>query len=171
MFARRIASIVAPAARRVVQPAVICQQRAMSTSELVNTKTLQNLKDAFAGESMTNRRYLFFAQRADVEGYSDVASVFRSIAEGETNHAHGHLEFLQEVGDPCTNQLIGNTVENLNSAIIGANHEATEMYPGMAKTARAEGLNEVAEWFDTLAIAEKLHLNRLQRTLAEMKNA
>src|SRR5215213_3533532 len=74
---------------------------------LKGSKTEQNLKDAFAGESQANRRYLYFAQKADVEGFNDVSSVFRSTAEGETGHAHGHLEFLEEVGDPATGQPIG----------------------------------------------------------------
>jgi len=68
---------------------------------LQGSKTEDNLKAAFAGESQANRRYLYFAQKADVEGYNDVASVFRSTAEGETGHAHGHLEFLEKVGDPA----------------------------------------------------------------------
>ncbi len=69
---------------------------------LKGTQTEQNLKDAFAGESQANRRYLYFAAKADVEGYNDVAAVFRSTAEGETGHAHGHLEYLEESGDPAT---------------------------------------------------------------------
>ena len=73
---------------------------------LAGSKTEQNLKDAFAGESQANRRYLYFAQRADVEGYNDVSAVFRSTAEGETGHAHGHLEFLAETGDPATGKLV-----------------------------------------------------------------
>jgi len=73
---------------------------------LKNTKTWENLKEAFAGESQANRRYLYFAQKADVEGHNDVASVFRSTAEGETGHAHGHLEYLEEVGDPATGEPI-----------------------------------------------------------------
>jgi rubrerythrin len=91
-------------------------------SQLSNTKTLQNLKDAFAGESMANRRYQYFAQKADVEGLPDVAAVFRSTAEGETGHAFGHLEFLEEVGDPVTGEPIGTTAENLKSAIAGETH-------------------------------------------------
>lgn len=79
---------------------------------LNDSKTLQNLKDAFAGESQANRRYLYFAQQADVEGENDVSAVFRSTAEGETGHAHGHLEYLQEVGDPATGLPIGNTTNN-----------------------------------------------------------
>ena len=80
---------------------------------LNGSKTEDNLKAAFAGESQANRRYLYFAQKADVEGYNDVAAVFRSTAEGETGHAHGHLEFLEEVGDPATGLPIGETEQNL----------------------------------------------------------
>ena len=75
---------------------------------LKGTKTEENLKAAFAGESQANRRYLYFAQKADIEGYNDVATVFRS-PEGETGHAHGHLEYLEQVGDPATGKPIGET--------------------------------------------------------------
>ncbi len=132
---------------------------------LSGTKTHGNLKDAFAGESQANRRYLYFAQKADVEGYNDVATVFRSTAEGETGHAHGHLEFLAEVGDPATGEPIGGTDLNLKAAIAGETHEYTDMYPGMAKTAREEGFDEIAEWFETLAKAEKSHAGRFQKAL------
>ena len=123
---------------------------------LSGSKTEENLKAAFAGESQANRRYLYFAQKADVEGYNDVATVFRSTAEGETGHAHGHLEFLEEVGDPATGEPIGSTEQNLNAAIQGETHEYTDMYPGMAKTARDEGFDEIADWFEPLAKAEKV---------------
>ena len=132
---------------------------------LKGSKTAQNLKDAFAGESQANRRYLYFAQKADVEGYNDVAVVFRSTAEGETGHAHGHLEFLEVVGDPATGEPIGPTNLNLKASIAGETHEYTDMYPGMAKTARAEGFDEIADWFETLAKAEKSHAGRFQRAL------
>ena len=132
---------------------------------LKGSKTEQNLKDAFAGESQANRRYLYFAQKADVQGYNDVSAVFRSTAEGETGHAHGHLEYLQEVGDPATGKPIGETKDNLASAIAGEIHEYTDMYPGMAKTAREEGFNEIADWFETLAKAEKSHAGKFQKTL------
>ncbi|WP_374631691.1 rubrerythrin family protein [Ferrovibrio sp.] len=132
---------------------------------LNGTKTHGNLKDAFAGESQANRRYLYFAQKADVEGFNDVATVFRSTAEGETGHAHGHLEFLAEVGDPATGEPIGSTAKNLKAAIVGETHEYTDMYPGMAKTAREEGFDEIAEWFETLAKAEKSHAGRFQKAL------
>jgi rubrerythrin len=135
---------------------------------LASSKTLQNLKDAFAGESQANRRYLYFAQKADIEGHNDVASVFRSTAEGETGHAHGHLEFMEAVGDPATGLPIGETTNNLKAAIAGETHEYTDMYPGMARTARDEGFDEIADWFETLAKAEKSHAGRFQRALETM---
>jgi rubrerythrin len=133
--------------------------------KLKGTKTEQNLKDAFAGESQANRRYLYFANKADVEGYNDVATVFRSTAEGETGHAHGHLDYLATVGDPATGLPIGPTAHNLKAAVAGETHEYTDMYPGMAKTARAEKFDEVADWFETLAKAERSHANRFQKAL------
>ena len=132
---------------------------------LSNSKTVENLKAAFAGESQANRRYLYFATKADVEGLNDAAAVFRSTAEGETGHAFGHLEFLAEVGDPATGQPIGNTSNNLKAAIAGETHEYTDMYPGMARTAREEGFDEIADWFETLAKAEKSHAGKFQKTL------
>ncbi|MEX0758974.1 MAG: rubrerythrin family protein, partial [Tistlia sp.] len=112
-----------------------------------------------------NRRYLYFAQKADVEGFNDVAAVFRSTAEGETGHAHGHLAYLEEVGDPATGEPIGDTGLNLKAAIAGETHEYTDMYPGMARTARDEGFDEIADWFETLAKAEKSHAGRFQKAL------
>ena len=127
--------------------------------------TSTNLNEAFAGESQANRRYLYFAQKADVEGYNDVSTVFRSTAEGETGHAHGHLEYLEAVGDPATGEPIGGTALNLKAAIVGETHEYTDMYPGMAKAAREEGFSEIADWFETLAKAEKSHAGRFQKGL------
>jgi rubrerythrin len=132
---------------------------------LKGTRTEQNLKDAFAGESQANRRYLYFAQKADVEGFDDVAALFRSTAEGETGHAHGHLEYLEEAGDPATGKPIGRTRDNLAAAIAGETHEYADMYPGMARTARQEGFDEIADWFETLAKAGKSHVGRFQKAL------
>jgi rubrerythrin len=132
---------------------------------LKDSKTQENLKAAFAGESQANRRYLYFAQKADIEDYNDVSAFFRSTAEGETGHAHGHLEYLEEVGDPATGKPIGTTEDNLRAAIAGETHEYTDMYPGMARTAREEGFEEIAEWFETLAKAEKSHAGRFQKAL------
>ena len=134
---------------------------------LKGSRTEKNLKDAFAGESMANRRYLYFAAKADVEGYNDVATVFRSTAEGETGHAHGHLEFLEVSGDPATGLPIGSTSQNLKAAIAGETHEYTDMYPGMARVARQEGFDEIADWFETLAKAGKSHAGRFQKALEE----
>ena len=133
--------------------------------ELKGSKTEENLKAAFAGESQANRRYLYFANKADVEGQPAVAALFRSTAEGETGHAHGHLEYLEAVGDPATGLPIGSTADNLKASIAGETHEYTDMYPGMAKTARDEGFDEIADWFETLAKAERSHANRFQKAL------
>src|SRR5471030_448792 len=132
---------------------------------LKNSTTHENLKAAFAGESQANRRYLYFAKQADVEGRPDLAGLFRDTAEGETGHAHGHLEYLQEVGDPATGEPIGATDANLKASIAGETHEYTDMYPGMAKTARGEGFEEIADWFETLAKDEKSHAGRFQKAL------
>ncbi len=129
------------------------------------TKTHENLKNAFAGESQANRRYLYFARRADIEGYPDVGGLFRDTSEAETGHAFGHLDFLKEAGDPCTGVPIGSTEQNLKSAVEGETYEFTEMYPGFAKTARGEGFEEIAEWFETLAKAEKSHAGRFSKGL------
>ncbi len=132
---------------------------------LEGTQTHENLKAAFAGESQANRRYLYFAKVADVEGYPDIAGNFRDTAEGETGHAHGHLDYMKSTGDPAAVLPIGETAENLAAAVAGETHEYTEMYPGMAKTAREEGFEEVADWFETLAKAEKAHAGRFQTLL------
>ena len=136
--------------------------------KLVGTKSLENLKNAFASESQANRRYLYFARVADIEGYPDIGGLFRDTSEAKTGHAFGHLDFLKEVGDPVTGVAIGNTEENLKSAIEGETYEYTEMYPGMAKTARQEGFAELAEWFETLAKAEKSHAGRFTKGLQKI---
>ena len=135
---------------------------------LNGSKTHQNLKDAFAGESQANRRYLYFAKQADIEGYPDVAGLFRDTADGETGHAHGHLDYLKKVGDPATGLPIGDTSDNLKAAIAGETHEYTDMYPGMAKAAREEGFAEIADWFETLAKAEKSHAGRFTQGLSSI---
>jgi rubrerythrin len=134
-------------------------------ADLKSSKTLENLKEAFAGESQANRRYLYFAQKADVEGHPDIAALFRSTAEGETGHAFGHFDHMAEVGDPATGEPVGSTELNLKSAVAGETYEYTEMYPGFARTARDEGFTEIAEWFETLARAEKSHAGRFSEGL------
>jgi len=139
-------------------------------AKLEGSKTHQNLKEAFAGESQANRRYLYFAKVADVEGYPEVAGLFKDTADGETGHAHGHLEFLKQVGDPATGLPIGPTLKNLKAAVAGETHEYETMYPGMAKTAREEGFAEIADWFETLAKAEKSHAGRFDKAAKSLND-
>ncbi len=134
-------------------------------ANLKGSKTHENLKAAFAGESQANRRYLYFAKAADIEGFPEVAGLFRDTAEGETGHAHGHLEYLKKVGDPATDLPISDVPMMLKSAVAGETHEYTDMYPGMAKAAREEGFSEIADWFETLAKAERSHAGKFQRAL------
>jgi rubrerythrin len=138
---------------------------------LKGTKSHENLKSAFAGESQANRRYLYFARVADIEGYPEVGGLFRDTSEAETGHAFGHLDFLKKVGDPATHLPIGGTKENLKASAEGETYEYTQMYPGMAKTAREEGFAEIAEWFETLAKAERSHANRFQKGLDSLKQS
>ncbi len=137
----------------------------MPEKELKGTQSLENLKAAFAGEAQANRRYLYFARQADIEGYPDIGGLFRDTGEAETGHAFGHLDFLKEVGDPVTGVPIGTTEENLRSGIEGETYEYTEMYPGFAKTAREEGFEDLADWFETLAKAERSHAGRFTKGL------
>ncbi|MGB1697038.1 MAG: rubrerythrin family protein [Thermoplasmatota archaeon] len=134
---------------------------------LEGTKTLENLKTAFAGESQANRRYLYFAEQADTEGQEETAALFRSISNGETKHAFGHIKWLDH--DPVTGEPIGDTIKNLKAAIAGEVYEFTEMYPGFAKVARDEGLDEIAEWFEVMAKAEKIHAGRFEEALAKLQ--
>jgi rubrerythrin len=134
-------------------------------ASLKGSRTEQHLKDAFAGESQANRRYLFFAKQADIEGYPEVAGLFRDTAEGETGHAHGHLDYLKKIGDPATGLPMTDVPQMRASAVAGETHEYTDMYPGMAKAAREEGFAEIADWFETLAKAERSHAGKFQRAI------
>lgn len=161
MLTLSIAEYVATARPPINKPPI----KETYMADLKGTGTYQNLKHAFAGESQANRRYLYFAQKADVEGYPDVSALFRSTAEGETGHAFGHMDFLAEAGDPATDMPFGSTEDNLASAVAGETYEYTEMYPGFCKIARDEGFDEIAEWFETLSRAEKSHAGRFQDAL------
>ena len=138
-------------------------------ADLKGTKTHANLLRAFAEESQANRRYLYFADKADIEGYPEIAGNFRDTAEGETGHAHGHMDFLKAAGDPATGLPFGTTQLNLEAAVEGETYEATQMYPSFARTAREEGFPELADWFETLARAEKSHANRFAKMLASLQ--
>ena len=136
---------------------------------LKGSDTHDNLKRAFAGEAQANRRDTYFARQADVEGYPEIAGLFRDTAEGETGHAHGHMDRLKSLGDPVTDLPIGSTVKNLESAIAGETREYKEDYPKMAQTARTEGFPEIADWFETLAKAEKNHAARFTQGLKSLR--
>ena len=142
----------------------------MAGTPLKGSKTHENLKEAFAGESQANRRYNYFARVADVEGQPEIASLFRSVGEGETGHAFGHFDFLKEVGDPVTDVPVGDTAANLKSAIERETFEYTEMYPGFSRTAREEGFPEIADWLETLARAERSHAGRFTKGLEDLQS-
>jgi len=119
-------------------------------------KTEQFLKEAFAGESQANRKYLAFAAKADQEGYPQAARLFRAAAEAETVHAHNHLRVLKG---------IKSTKENLQEAITGETHEFKKMYPEMIETAKAEGQKEAVRTFNFANEVEKIHAQLYQKLL------
>jgi rubrerythrin len=138
---------------------------------LKGSKTHENLKAAFANEAQANRRYLYFARQADVEGFPEIAGLFRDTAEGEAGHGSGDLDYLRKVGDPVTGLPIDTTLSNLQAAVAGETFEYTTLYPEMAATARQEGFNDIAEWFEILAKAERNHAGRFQRGIASICEA
>ena len=107
---------------------------------LKGTQTHANLKEAFAGESQANRRYLYFAKVADVEGHPDIAGLFRDTAEGETGHAHGHLDYLKQVGDPATGEPIGNTREEPEGVDRRRDLRVHQDVPGLRQDRARRGL-------------------------------
>ena len=121
---------------------------------LQGTQTHDNLKEAFAGESQANRRYLYFAQKADVEGYNDVAAVFRSTAEGETGHAHGHLEYLEQCGDPATGLPFGATRENLKTAIAGEDANWGRVVMAVGKAGEPANRDRLSISFNGIRVAK-----------------
>ena len=125
------------------------------------SKTEENLKEAFAGESQANRKYLAFAKKADQEGYSQVAKLFRAAAEAETVHAHAHLRALDGVGT---------TAENLKTAISGETHEFKQMYPAMIEAAKQEGQKSAERSFSYANEVEKIHANLYQKALDNLDN-
>ena len=137
---------------------------------LKGTETHENLKRAFAIESEANRRYVYFARQADVEGYPEVAGLFRDTAEGETGHAAGHLDWLKAVGDPITDLPMGTTVKNLEAAIAGETQEYTEQSPPMPQPPRPERFPAIPEWFDILPRAQKNHAAPFTKGLASIRS-
>jgi rubrerythrin len=123
-------------------------------AEMKGSKTENNLQDAFAGESQANRKYLAFADKADAEGYKQVARLFRAAAAAETVHAHAHLRALGG---------IKTTKENLQEAIAGETHEFTSMYPQMIEEAGSEGLDVALRSFSFANTVEKIHAELYQK--------
>lgn len=120
------------------------------------SQTEKNLKDAFAGESQANRKYLAFAKQAEQEGHKQVGKLFRAAAEAETVHAHAHLRTLGG---------IGKTVDNLKTAIAGETHEFKEMYPEFIETAKKEGNKAAERSFNFANAVEKVHAGLYQKAL------
>jgi rubrerythrin len=136
---------------------------------LATSKTIENLRAAFAGESQANRRYTYFSRKADEEGFPEVAALFRAVSEGETAHALRHFDYMRVVGDPVTKVAIPDVKGMLSSAIAGETYETTAMYPEFAKVARQEGFEEIAKWFETLAKAEKAHAGKFKEALEKLE--
>jgi rubrerythrin len=126
---------------------------------LPGSQTEKNLKEAFAGESQANRRYLAFAKKADEEGFKQVAKLFRAAAEAETVHAHSHLRALGG---------IKSTKENIREAISGETHEFKSMYPEMLAKAKAEGIKPAEISFDYANQVEKIHAALYEKAMAEL---
>ena len=127
------------------------------------TDVTADLREAFAREADSVLRCLFFARRADVEGRADIAAVLRSVAEGEISQAFGHLEILEESGEPVSTG--GDAAGDL-AAVIEAEDRAMERYTELAASARTAGRTDVADWFESLATAEAVHLGVLRRAAA-----
>jgi len=138
-------------------------------TELAQSKTIENLRAAFAGESQANRRYTYFSRKADEEGYPEVSALFRSVADGETAHALRHFDYMRKVGDPVTKVPVLDVQGMLESAMKGETYECTTMYPEFAKVARQEGFEEIAKWFETLAKAEKAHAGKYKQALEKLE--
>jgi rubrerythrin len=126
------------------------------------SKAEDSLREAFAGESQANRKYLAFAAKADQEGYAQAARLFRAAAEAETVHAHNHLRALKG---------IRSTKENLQEAIGGETHEFKSMYPEMIKAAKAEGHKEAERTFNYANEVEKIHAQLYQKLLDKLGGA
>lgn len=122
--------------------------------ELQGTETQRLVEQCFARESQAAMRYRFFAQQADIEGEPDVAARFRTLADGATGHAMGHLELLVEVADPATGILSDDVAGSVASAVESETLDHTALYPEVAETARGEGFTEIAAWMDTVAKAD-----------------
>ncbi len=137
------------------------------------SKTEKNLLTAFAGESQARNRYTYFASQAKKDGYVQMSAIFEETADQEKEHAKRLFKFLEggtaEVTASFPAGVIGSTAENLKAGAGGEHYEWTEMYPGFAKVAREEGLDEIAEVFESIANAEKQHEKRYLDLLSNIE--
>lgn len=142
-------------------------------SKLKGSQTEKNLLTAFAGESQARNRYTYFASQAKKEGFVQMAFIFEETANQEKEHAKRLFKFLEGGEATVTASfpagIIGSTLENLKEAAAGENYEHTEMYPGFAKTALAEGFTEIANVFSAIAVAEKQHEKRYRDLAANIE--
>lgn len=141
--------------------------------QLAGSKTEQNILTAFAGESQARNRYTYFASKAKKEGYVQISAIFEETANQEKEHAKRLFKFLEggevEISAAFPAGVIGSTVDNLKAAAAGENHEHTQMYPEFAQTAREEGLNNIADVFEAIAVAEKQHEKRYNDLAANIE--
>jgi rubrerythrin len=140
---------------------------------LKGTQTEKNILTAFSGESQARNRYTYFASKAKKEGYVQISDIFTETANQEKEHAKRLFKFLEggevEISGAFPAGVIGTTFENLKHAAEGENYEHTEMYPGFAKTARAEGFDSIADVFEAIAVAEKQHEKRYVELAANIE--
>ena len=141
--------------------------------EFKGSQTERNILTAFSGESQARNRYTYFASKAKKEGFQQMAFIFEETADQEKEHAKRLFKLLEggevEINAAFPAGVIGTTAENLTEAAAGENHEWTDMYPSFAKVAREEGFNEIAEIFESIAVAEKQHERRYLGLLANIE--
>jgi len=136
--------------------------------KLEDSETAQRLKEAFAREAQAVRRYLYFATKADIEGYGEIGAMFRAIAERRAEHAHGHLERCEALGDPIGGLPLGSTRANLTSALATETADRATFYPELARIAHAEGFHDLAAWFEALGRAQHVYAKRLRKVLERL---
>ncbi len=135
--------------------------------KLENSRTFKNVKKAFTEEAALVFRYLYCATLADFEGLEKHSALFREIAESGTSNVHGCFDFLKLAKDPDPEVHFGNTLRNLASLVQSETRQYNQTYPEMAKTAREEGLTDIASWFETLEKAKRFHVRKLKKLTHE----
>lgn len=146
------------------------QQESGSFANIKGRKTHANLKTAFARESEMIQQCLYFAKIADIEGYTELAELFREIAEGGMMGAHGNLDYLKQVGDPENDLPFGKSIENLQVALHSEAHAVSDIYLAMADEARDDGLFDITSWFETLSKIKRTHVERFNDMLTQMQS-